>query len=419
MKRRYIALFISFAVIAIFIGVSYLFDISFDWLYAILALIAIAFKRAFINLFLASKAKFIAFLKGLTILQIVILLVKRWFLDNIFSIWLKNNILDPLLKGVKELLIFYNKLNIKKKIKNFLLPILIITTTIWGIYITGYLDKLIILTELKVFIIAVTKAILAVGTKIVSLIFNSWLTPILEIFAISYILTYLEDKLGKEHPFIKMVNFIGFQLNKFLQVFSHFNKKYIKPLISHKVKRKSISLSRKIIDYVNQKKIEYEYEQFEKLENKIIGKHIDAYFSFKDMHKIKDKKKLYALINKKSADHLNIIGYVSRNKDGELVNEDFNNSFYHDIFILEGVASSHIDGVKKKIKNKPDSSDFWVLNTNNHPVNIMSKSNNFLPQTILPNSLVLIEVKKPFDYKNNDIIFEYNNKKSSIILLDN
>jgi hypothetical protein len=418
MKRRYIALLISFFLIALFSIANYFFNISFEGLYALLALVAVAFKNAFMNLFLASKAKFLAFLKGLTLIQAIILLVKRWFLDNIFSIWLKNNILDPLFKGIKELLLYYKKLDIKKKIKNFVLPVLFTIFAVWGLHFSGYLDNLIIFTELKVVIIAISKTILSIGTKLLSIIFNSWLTPILEIFALSYLLTYLEKKLGKDNPIIKAINFIGAQLNKLFSTFSNFNRRYIKPLISHKVKKQSNKLSRKIIEYVNAKKIEYEYEQFEKLENLIIGKHIDAYCSFKDMHTIKDKQKLYSLINTKTNDHLNIIAYLSRDSEGNFVNEDFTNSFYDDIFILEGVASCHKSGVKKEIDDKPDSSDFWVLNTNTHPAIIKSKSGNFETTFIPPQSLTLIQVKKAFDYKNGDIIFEYNGQKSGIIVLE-
>ncbi len=418
MKRRYIALLITLALTAIFAVASYFFDISLEGLYALLVFVAIGFKNAFMNLLLASKAKFIAFLKGLTILQAIILLVKRWFLDNIFSIWLKNNVLDPLFKGVKELFFYYKKLDIKKKIRNFVLPLLLAIGAIWGLYFSGYLNHLILFTELKVAIIYISKTILALGTKVFSILFNSWLTPILEVFALSYFISYLERKLGREHPIIKAINALGEQLNKIFSFFYEFNRKHIKPLISHKVKRQSHKLSRKIVEYVNQKKIEYEYEQFERLENKIIGKHIDAYYSFKDMHKIKDKQKLYSLINQKSNDHLNIIAYLSRDSEGNFVNEDFSNSYYDDIFILEGVASCHKYGVKKEIDDKPDSSDFWVLNTNSHPAIIKSKSGNFESTFIPPHSLTLIQVKKSFDYKDGDIIFEYNNQISPPIILD-
>ncbi len=418
MRRRYIALIITLIIIVLYGALSYFFDISIEALYASLLLVTITFKKALVNLFLASKAKFIIFIKSLTILQAIILLVKRWFLDNVFSIWLKNNILNPIFKGVKELLSYYKKLNFKRKIKNFILPFFLTIASILGLYWSGYLNHLIIFTELKVVIITISKTILAIGTKLLAIIFNSWLTPILEIFALSYFLTYLERKLGKNHPIIKAINYLGEKLNKIFAIFINFNRKYIKPLISHKIKRQSRKLSRKIIDYVNEKRIEYEYEQFEELENKVIGKHIDSYYSFKDMHKIKDKKKLYNLINKKSNDNLNIVAYVSRDKDGNFANEDFNNSFYNDIFILEGVASCHKSGVKKEFKDKPDSSDFWILNTNSHPAIIKSKSNNFNTTFIPPHSLTHINVKTTFDYKNGDIIFEYNNNKSNIVVLD-
>jgi len=153
------------------------------------------------------------------------------------------------------------------------------------------------------------------------------------------------------------------------------------------------------------------------LETKILKGHIDAYFSFKEMPNIKDKKVLYSLINKKTKDSLNIIAYVSRNELGELVPEDVEDSYYHDIFILEGVASSHKDGVTNTKANSPDKTDFWILNSSNFPVTLLG-SKKYPQKLIEPKSVTLIKTSRSIDYKEDKICFEFRGQKECAVVLD-
>ena len=377
--------------------------------------IALVFKSALLSFYTASKLKILAFVKGLTIVQGTYLLLKRWFLDNIFARWLKRNITDHINVGFQELGEYYSALNLRAKLKNIFIPLILSILSAWALYTTGYLDNLLLFTEIKVVVIGLSKTILMMGAKFFGFMINSWITPILEVFALSYIFSWFERVLGKENPMVRFFNWLGFKLNNLIFFFTDLNKKHIDPLLNNHISKQSQSLSSRLSDYVKCKKIDYEYEQFEKFEQRILKGHISAYHTFKHMEKITDKKELYTLINKKTDDNLDIVAFVSRNSKGELLPEVVEDSFYHDIFILEGIASSHRHGVKQEQETDPDHSDFWVLNTSIYPATLRSHSSHVPTQEIEANSLILVKTNYPQEYSFGDIYFEYRGRTETLI----
>ena len=417
MRRRYIAAISVIVPIVIIAIVKYFYPVSYDFLFGYMIAIAILFKTALISFFTVSKLKIIAFLKGLTILQAIVLLVKRWLLDNVFTIWLKENIIDHIIDSFVNTFKYYRSLNFRRKLKNFFVPLIVISSSLWLIYSSGYLDNVLLFTELKVFVIGLSKTALLVITKALGFLLDSWLTPIIEVFALSFLLTKLEDWLGKDNIIVKAINWLGEGLNKITSIFGDLSEKYIDPILNEPVSKKSKDISDSINNYINHKKTEYEYEQFERLETRILKGHIDAYHTFKGIDKIKDKKKLYSIINKRTKDYLDIVAYVSRNRKGDLVPIEVDDSFYHDIFILEGVASSHKEGVKIQHDTKPDYTDFWILNTSNSPV-LLLESNKFKKEIIEPKSVTLIKTSEEIDYSKDKICFEFRDKQECAIVLD-
>ena len=417
MRRRYIAAIVVFLSTVVGVALSHFYPKAYDFLLGYMVAVAILLKTALISFFSVSKLKIITFLKGLTFLQGVNLLIKRWFLDNVFAKWLSENIVKYLIEPLKSILKYYRALNFKRKIKNFFVPILSLTATLWLIYQSGYLDNILLFTELKVFIIGLSKSALLVISKIFGFMLDSWITPILEVFALSYFLNKLEEWLDSDNPAVKSINWLGEKLNTLVWRFRVINRKYIDPIFNKKVSSKSKQFANSLEQYVNRKKTEYEYEQFERLENKILKGHIDSYYSFKGIEKIKDKKRLYSLINKKTKDYLDIVAFVSRNEYGELVPEDVEDSYYHDIFILEGVATSHKEGIKEHKVEGLDYTDFWVLNTSNYSVKLVG-SKKYKERIIEPNSIVLIKVKGVLDYTQEKICFVFNNKQECAIVIE-
>ena len=376
--------------------------------------IALVFKSALLSFYSASKLKMLTFIKGLSIVQGSYLLLKRWFLDNIFARWLKRNITDHIKVGFQELGEYYKALNLRAKLKNIFIPLILSMLSAWALYTTGYLDNLLLFTEIKVIVIGLSKTVLMMGAKFFGFMINSWITPILEVFALSYIFSWFERVLGKENPMVRFFNWLGLKLNTLIFFFTDLNKKHIDPLLNDHISKQSQGLSSRLSDYVKRKKINYEYEQFEKFERHILKGHISAYHTFKHMEQITDKKELYTLINKKTDDNLDIVAFVSRNSKGELLPEAVEDSFYHDIFILEGIASSHRHGVKQEQETDPDHSDFWVLNTSIYPATLKSHSGHIPTLEIEGNSLILVKTSHPQDYSCGDIYFAFRGRTETI-----
>ena len=417
MRRRYIAALSVIVPIIVIALLKQFYPLSYDLLFGYIVAIALLFKGALISFFTVSKLKIITFLKGLTLLQATILLLKRWLLDNVLTIWIKENIIRHILDAIKNSIAYYRSLNFRKKLKNFFIPFIVTITLIWMVGSWGYLDDILLFTELKVFIVGFSKTMLLLLGKIFGFVLDSWISPILEVFALSFLLTKLEDWLGREHFIVRAINWLGEGLNSIVSLFANINRKYIATLLNRPVKRKSKELGEYINSYINRKRSEYEYEQFERLETKILKGHIDAYHNFRGMEKIRDKKRLYSLINKQTKDYLDIVAFVSRDKFGNLVAEDVDNSYYHDIFILEGVASSHRDGIKPKQEQIPDFSDFWILNSSNYPAKLVATA-KYDGQIIEPKSVTFIKTKEPIDYKRDKICFEFKEQIECAVVLE-
>jgi hypothetical protein len=414
-RRRYKALLaVVVPVVAVYV-LKYTHAASYEWLMGYMFAIALVFKASLLSLWFASKLKLIAFIKSLTFVQGILLLLKRWFLDNILTQWLKKNIIDHLVEGFKEAKGYYSRLNLKAKLKNAFNIILGLLLLGFLAYWVGYLDKILIFAQVKMIASALFEGILTFATKITSSILSwfaaSWLAPILEVFALSYLLTLLEKWFGPNNPLSKFFNFIGDKLNQGLYYLGLLKTKHIDPMVECKVVSNSKKVNSKLSTMIKNKKIREEYKYFERFENMIMQGHIDAYYSFKGMEKITDKKELYKRINQKTNDNIDIVAYVSRNHLGLLLDEEIEDTFYHDIFLLESFASHQEHGVKvydeREDTNHIDHTDFWVLNTSKFPVIIGSKSANFEEECIFPHGLRLIKTQKPFSYASGDVYCEY------------
>ena len=423
MRRRYKALIAITLPVMVVYGLSYTSPSAYEWLIGYMFAMSLLFKTSVLSLWFASKLKFIAFLKGLTVLQGFLLLLKRWFLDNVLSKWIKSNIIDHLIEALNEIKVYYFRLNLKAKLRNIFN--IIAGFFIFGFFahFTGFLDNILIFTEIKMIASGVFQGVMVFVTKILSGILSwfasSWIAPLLEVFALSYFLTLLEKWFGKDNPLSRFFNFIADKLNIFFYHFGLFKSKHVDPFIDCKVISNSKKVSRKLSSMIQNKKIVEEYRYFERFENTIMKGHINAYHTFKGMDKIKDKTELYTRINQKTNDNIDIVAYVSRNESGELLEEEVEDTFYHDIFLLESFASHQHHGVKVYDEDPDidhiDHNDFWVLNTSKFPVIIGSISENFTPTCIAPHGLRLIKADKPFCYASGDVYCEYEGVRVSVV----
>ena len=426
MRRRYKALLAITIPTVLVYGLKYTHPSSYEWLMGYMFAVALVFKASILSLWFASKLKLIAFLKGLTLFQGLLLLIKRWFLDNILIQWFNTHIIDHLSDGLKELKDYYFRLNLKAKLRNALSIVTVLLLLVLLAHQIGYLDKILLLTEVKMIASALFQGILTYTTKMTSALLTwfaaSWLAPIVQVFAFSYILTLLEKWFGVNNPISRFFNSIGEKLNFALYYVGLLKSKHIDPMVQCKVIDNSKKINSHLSNLIKNKKIYQERRYFERFENIIMKGHIDAYHTFSGMHEMTQKAELYKRINQKTNDNIDIVAYVSRNHMGVLLDEEIVDTYYHDIFLLESFASHQEHGVKIYDEDKDldhiDHTDFWVLNTSVFPVIIASESANFEDECILPHGLRLIKTKKPFCYASGDVYCEYEGVKVAVNVIE-
>ena len=407
MKRRYKALIAIVVPVIAMALLSYIHPISYNYIMGYMIAVVLVFKSSIISIFLLSKLKILYFLKSLTLFQAVLLGLKRWLIDNVLSQWINKHIISHFKKPFQELFQYYKAISFKTKIKNFIVVVLPLGVGIWLMYLTDLLTHIALFMELKVLVIGFFKGLWIIASKVFIWLTSSWFAPIFEVFALSYLLTLLERFLGKDNPISKFFNYVGDKLNDFLAVIGLLNEKHIEPILNKNVSKRSEQFGSKISQMIRDKKIRDEYLYFDNLQNLILKGHINAYYSFKGMEEMKDKKELYRLINEKTDDNIDIVAYVSRNGKGDLLDEKIIDDYYHDIFILKGIASNRSHGVKTQNEEEIDYTDFWVLNTSKYPVTIKSYSNAIENQEIKGNEMLFIKTKNHINFKHDDLYFEY------------
>ncbi len=419
MKRRYKALIAIVVPVVLVTILKFTHEASYEWLTGYMLAVALVFKTSIVSFWLASKLHVIAFLKGFTLFQGIVLIIKRWLLDSVLATWIQTHIIENILDALKEAKDFYIRQDLKSKFKNIFIFIFGALFTSWLLYFVGFLDNLLLLAELKLFIAGIYKAIVTFFAKIlswgISLFAITWFGPLLEVFAFSYILTRLEVWFGPDNILSRSFNFIGNKINLGLYYLGILKEKHIDPMVLQPIVSKSKQMSTQLSTMIRNKKIREEYRHFEKFENIIMKGHIDAYHSFKGMDKITDKKALYTRINQKTSNNLDIVAYVSRSPSGELLNEAATSNFYHDVFLLESYASHKEHGVKVYDEPRDEKhithNDFWVMNTSAFPVTIKSNTHNFEEREVPAHGLQLIKANNPFCYKHGDVFCEYENKR--------
>ncbi len=415
MRRRDLAALLIFIPFALALLLYAFWPESWDLALGYMLAAALVFKGAILSFYSASKLKLLAFFKSLTLLQGSLLLIKRWFLDNVFSRWLRRNVFEPISGALREAREYYLGMDLRAKVRNALLALLVSGISLWLLYLGGYLGHLFLFTELKVIIISLSKTALLIAGKIAGVLFNSWLTPIFEVFAFSWFFSWLERTLGPDHPVTRFLNRLGYLFGRLFARLLLLTKRIFDPLLNERVRRQFERIAERASAYLQDRKIAYELASFDRLENTLLGAHIDAYHRFKGMEEIRDKRKLYSLINRRTKDGIEIVAFVSRNDRGDLLPADADDSFYNDVFLLEGLASSQKRGVRREIPDAPDFSDFWILNTSLYPATLRSHSGIVPPTPVEAQSLRLVSCPRAPDYRDGDLYLEYKGRSEAFV----
>jgi len=382
-------LFIVAVFVSIVIGVYYS-----DELYLLIVPIVLVLKSKIGAFLLSSKSKIFMFLKTLTFYKAIVLGAKRFVIDNYFSKWLHNNIIDPIKKPIINYLKFFFNLGWKIKLKRLFLFFLPLSAFIAIAQITGILEHLLLYAELKGLVIGFFKIFFAFIGKVIgvfssSLFFvlkNTWLASIIEIFALSWLLTKLEKIPLFGKYIVSFFNYISEIIGSFLSIFVDLYNKYIYSHLSLRIKEKMEIFGEFLHSFLEDTKHNNEVFLMKKfIKQYIQGNNFKDYYKKIDFSKIYNKTDIYKLINKKTGDNIDIKYFF--NVDVNTIDKD--------VLILESVASCNVEGTEGQVINK---NSFWVLNNSEEIVELISEEGHFPNKVIKPNKLILVHsLKQDFE----------------------
>lgn len=304
----------------------------------------------------ASKKKLFLFLKTLTVTKAFMIGVKRFIIDNYVSKWIEKNVIEP----VKDSAIKFTAALFKTGRTKILMAIASSATLLYLAYVFDVLHQVLFFAEIKAFVIGFFKFLWIVGDKIFAFFYNlfvnSFMAPILQIFALSYILEKME-----KIPYIG--RYIKKTFDALSSLFSTAFKK-IEKILTTNLSRKTRTAMRKLA-----KKIEAAAEKMRSsseifLMSKFIEKYGENPYKYiqKDIHKylkkikkdrienIEEKKEFLKWHNLHTDDDIHFKGIFNIGEAWPPVK---------DVLAMESIAS---DNEKGNVFGKIGKNDMWIVN---------------------------------------------------------
>lgn len=352
-----------------------------------------------IYLFLAaSKGKIFLFIKKMTLFKGASLAIKRFIIDNVLSKWLDKHIISHLKEPIAHFFQYYKDMDWKTKAKKSILFVVPASVVSVGLYLGGFIQSIALYAQLKTLVIGFFKVLWVLLSKVISsmvyfftnFIAGTWLAPIIEIFALSWLLSMIEKIPYIGPPISKFFNFLGKGFNYvFSNIVSLFNK-YFGNYVSGYVGGYGEKVGSYLLKKVNNTKEKNELFLFDKFQKKFINNNIQDYF--KGVDKDTDKFSFYKNVNKKTRDNLDIKAFFDLGKPLDIVS---------DMLVIESFASNDTTG-NTCSDSEIKKSSFWLLNLNDSSFFVVSKDNLFKPIYLTQNSLKVIHPEVEI-YDINDV----------------
>lgn len=346
----------------------------------------------------ASKGKIFVFIKKMTFFKGASLAIKRFIIDNVLSKWLDKHIISHIREPIAHFFEYYKSLDWKSKIKKSILVIVPASVISVGLYLGGFIQSIAIYAQLKAIVIGFFKILWVFLSKIISSIIyfftnfiaGTWLAPIIEIFALSWLLSIIEKIPYIGPPISKFFNFIGKGFNYIfsntVNIFNKYFGNYLSGYVGNYGEKFGNYLSKK----VNSTKEKNELFIIDTFQKKFIDKNIQEYFKGVDTNT--DKISFYKNVNKKTKDNIDIKAFFDLGTNLTPVS---------DLLVIESFASNDKTGNTYN-DSEIKRSSFWLLNLNKKPFFIISKNNLFKPIFLTTNSLKVVH-PTTLEYDINDI----------------
>ena len=380
-KKKILFSFLGFfAILAIayfFLGEKHpyvVFVLSLAIVAKLKAITVIGLVGSKLYLFLAaSKGKIWMFLSKMTLFKGASLAIKRFLIDNVLSKWLNKHIISHIKEPISHFVHYYKSLDWKTKVKKSILVIVPASIVSIGLYLGGFLQSLALYAQLKALVIGffkvlwvfLSKAIASMMYFFTNFIAGTWLAPIVEIFALSWLLSIIERIPFIGPPVSKFFNFLGKGFNYiFGRIVDFFNKyfgNFISGYVGNYGERFGNYLSRK----VNNTKEKNELFLFEQFQKDYIESDLKSYFA--KIPFVENKSTYYKDVNIKTRDGINIDYFFDLGQPVENLS---------DVLVVQSFASSDKTGNTCELSSIQKSS-FWILNMNERSFFVVSKKNLF------------------------------------------
>lgn len=365
------------------------------------SIIALYFK----SFLAASKKKLILFLKTLTVAKAISIGVKRFIIDNYVSKWLDKNVFTPIAKP----LLRFVKTSFKTGKSRILLAISGTALFVWMAYAFDLLHHIIFFAEIKTIVIGFFKFMWIFMDKVFTFFYNlfvnSFFAPILQIFALSYLLEKAEK-----------IPYIGRYIKSFFDFFAKtlaFAFKRLEKVLSARISRRVRVFMRKIAQKIEDATERMLVASEIYLMSKFIKKYGSNPYKYiqKDLHRYMDKKGIKKI--KSLNEKLDFLRYHNEYTQDDI---HFKGIFnlggswlpVRDVLVLESLAS---DRKKGSDNGKIAKSDTWLVNLFGEPLTLYLR--NGKKKLLRPGKIVLA--------KESGIIDAYvlfNNKRIYRIDLD-
>lgn len=349
----------------------------------------------------SSKKKFFLFLKTLTMTKAITLGIKRFFIDNVFSKWLEKNIIRPVKTPVFGYVNIFKKLSMKEKVKRMLMVFLPISIVTGIMFLFGFMEGALLYAELKAFVIGFFKLLWIFGAKVFSFLTSGWFASIIEIFALSWLLSKIEKIpfIGKK--IVAFSEYIGKKLRYItinIKIFYRkFFERHLEKHISKKVRNKFKNYGERINTSLSNFKVNNELFLIKSLLNKKMN-YFNPLFNKGQIYNTVDEKiEALKFLNKKTNDSLDVRAFYNIDT---IWDKKINS-----VLIFESFASKNNDSGNNTGRILKEH--FWLLNLTDEVFVLEIKNKEYF---IKPGKIKLMK---------NDIIEHPFHSKFKLVKIEN
>ncbi len=371
------------------------------WLDYLLALLIAVKTKAVVSLsylfskagaFLSvSKKKFVLYVKTMTAVKALSVGVKRFFIDNYVSKWIERNLIAPVKGPLVRYARYYAALNPAQKVKKALLFFVPAGLLAYGASAAGVLEHLVFYAEIKAVVIAFFKLLWLFGGKVLgvvyTLFFSSWIAPLLQIFALSYLLEKLEKIPVIGRPVRALFEMLDRFFSALFSRLGRYWRRYVERYVSVGARRRMRRFGRWMELRLEQLRHRNELFLMQGFMKAFLAKGGTADYFASALEKYAKKhpdepidtaarkRDFLDFVNRHTRDNIDIVGFFSFAPYPPV----------RDVLLIESFASGNREG-NSRYGIRADS--FWVLNLGEKPVILRDDAG--LRRPVKPGKLKLV-----------------------------